>query len=191
VSSFARAIALFLVCLSSGAAAGSLAQECPPQPLPDAADVLPEVPAVRVVTFAATPMMAVPGRAWVVRIQSGGSAGLVEIARLRRQMDCNRYDVEARWQAPLPARELAALVRAAASIGTPPADVFVHDDQRRMADELVLDGTGITLDLEVTGWRVRRELNHSGRAGAEVSKLFRDVVLRHVPPSEVPAEDWR
>jgi hypothetical protein len=190
VSSFARAIALFLICLSSSAAAGSLAQDC--QPLPDAADVLPEVNAVRVITFAATPtLMAGPGRAWVVRIQSAGRAGRVEIARLRRQTDCYRYDIEARWQAPLAGGELAALLRAAASIGTPPADVFVDDDQRRIADELVLDGTGITLDLEVTGWRVRRELNHFGRTGAEVSKLFRDVVLRHVPPSEVPAEDWR
>jgi hypothetical protein len=54
------------------------------------------------ITFAATPSFDHAGRAWLVRLsRRGDAAGSVQIMRLRRQRDCNRYDVENRWEAPL------------------------------------------------------------------------------------------
>ncbi|HEX8374371.1 MAG TPA: hypothetical protein VF606_04245, partial [Geminicoccaceae bacterium] len=52
----------------------------------------------------------------------------LEILRLIRRSDCNVYDVETRWQAPLPEADYRALVRAAERVGAPRPDAFSHED---------------------------------------------------------------
>jgi hypothetical protein len=180
--------AFALVLAATGQAAA--AAPCPPQPLPPALDSLPPVTASSSISFAATPWE-YPGRAWVVRAwRRGREDGILEIVRLRRQSDCNRYDVEARWQAPLPAAEYRALADSAAPLGTPPAGIFSPGGEA-VRDELVLDGTGIVLRLRAFGWEATRELNHYSRGGGAVSALFRALVAKHVPADEMPEQDWR
>jgi hypothetical protein len=182
------AIVLALAALGRTAAAAP----CPPRPLPPALESLPPLPEPgSSISFAATPWE-YPGRAWVVRAsRRGRGCGTLAILRLLRQRDCNRYEVEARWQAPLPAAEYLALADAVAPLGTPPADTFSNDGSERSGDEVVLDGTGVVLRLRTFGWEVNRELNHYGRAGGAVSTVFRALVARHVPRAELPEQDWR
>jgi hypothetical protein len=123
--------------------------------------------------------------------RSGPGSATLEIVRLLRQKSCNLYEIEARWDSPLPAAEYRALVRAAARLGTPPGDFFASDDPARDGEGIVLDGTAIELRLQRGGWEARRELNHHGPGGAAVSALFRALVARQVPAAELPAEDWR
>ena len=180
------ALALAVAAIGHAAAASP----CPPQPMPPAMESLPPLTASSSISFAATPWE-YPGRAWVVRASLVGQGGAtLEIVRLRRQSDCNRYDVEKRWQAPLPAAEYRALAEAVAPLGTPPAGIFSPGGGIG-GDELVLDGTGIALRLRTFGWQATRELNHYGSGGGAVSALFRALVAKHVPAAELPAEDWR
>lgn len=168
------------------------APACSPRPMPAALDsVRPLPPAWSSVSFAATPWQH-PGRAWVVRAhRTGQGEATVEIVRLLRQKACNAYDIEARWQAPLAAADYRGLMAAAARLGTPPADAFVHENPERDGQEIVLDGTMIELRLKRAGWEARRELNHYGRGGAAISAIFHALVARHVPADQRPAEDWR
>src|SRR3712207_232112 len=88
-------LCLPLACLVAGIHAAAEAAPFPPQPLPPAAETLGPLRVGRAVTFSATPSLEFPGRAWVVRITPGtAGAGQLEIVRLRRQMDCNRYDID-------------------------------------------------------------------------------------------------
>jgi hypothetical protein len=165
---------------------------CRPQPLAPALDSVPRLPEGRSsVAFSAEPWEH-PGRAWVVRAREmrPGEATL-EILRLRRRSDCNVYDVETRWQAPLPAADYRALVRAAERVGTPRADAFSHEDPKRDGEWLVTDGTRIELRLNRSGWEARRELNHYAQGGAAVSAIFQALVDKHVPADERPGEGWR
>jgi hypothetical protein len=156
-------------------------------------DALPALEKTTVMSFAATPSFDYPGGAWVVRLSRNGprGPGLIEIARLRRQSDCNRYDIEKSWEAPLPEAELEALVDELAPVATPPAQLFISNDPMRSLEEVALDGTGIILRMRTFGWEVSRNLHHSGRAGSAVSSLFHTLVSNHVPPSDVPSTDWR
>lgn len=185
--------ALGALILAASAQMAAARSPCPPQPLPPALDSIAALPETRsAVEFSATPSLDYPGLAWVIRLsRSGYGAGTLEIVRLRRQADCNRYDVEKRWQASLPAEEYRAVVEAAAALGTPPADAFSHNDSMRALEGLALDGTGITLRMRTTGWEVRRQLNHYGRGGAALSAIFHALVSKHVPAAEIPADDWR
>lgn len=169
------------------------AASCPRQPLGPALDSVPRLPEGQSsVAFSAEPSLEFPGRAWVVRAHRPrpGDATL-EIVRLRRRSDCNVYEVETRWQAPLPAADYRALVRSAERVGVPKPDEFSHEDPRRDGEWLVLDGTGIELRLMRSGWETRRTLNHYGEGGAAVSAIFRALVDKHVPADERPREGWR
>jgi hypothetical protein len=142
------------------------------------------------VAFSAEPSLEHPGRAWVVRAhQPRPGDATLEILRLLRRNECNVYDVEARWQAPLPAADYLALVRSAERAGIPRPDAFSREETGDL--ELVTDGTAIELRLKRFGWETRRTLNHHERGGAAVSAVFRALVDRHVPPDERPGEGWR
>ncbi|HEX8225309.1 MAG TPA: hypothetical protein VF605_15960 [Allosphingosinicella sp.] len=189
---------ILLVLLLLAAASPGLAQPvqapCPPkpQPLPPALDSVARLPeAIGSVAFSAEPWEH-PGRAWVVRAhESRPGEATLEILRLLRRRNCNVYDVETRWQAPLPAADYRALVRAAERVGVPQADAFSHEDPARDGDGVVMDGTRTELRLERSGWEARRKLNHYGRGGAAVSAIFQALVAKHVPADERPNEDWR
>jgi hypothetical protein len=109
---------------------------------------------------------------------------------MRRQADCNRYEVEQRWQAPLPRAEFDALAATIQPLARPPTAVY-SGETMASTDELVLDGTQIELRLQRGNWEVRRQSNHYAGAGARISALFRRLVATYVPASELPAEDWR
>lgn len=163
---------------------------CAPRPLAPALDSVPLLPeGLSSVAFSAEPSF--DGEAWVVRAhQPRPGDATLEILRLRRRSDCNVYDIETRWQAPLPAADYRALVRAAERVGIPRADSFSHEDPGRDGEGLVLDGTGIELRLKRIGWEARRTLNHYARGGGAVSAIFHALVAKHVPADERPAEGW-
>ena len=180
------AIPLLLAAVAQPAAAAP----CAPRPMPPALDSLPPTAASSSIGFSATPWE-FPGRAWAVRASRRGQGdAALEILRLLRQSDCNRWRVEARWTAPLPAAEYRALAEAVAPLARPPAGLFSTDGGSE-ADEIVTDGTAIAVRLHMPGWTAARELNHYGRSGARVSALFHALVARHVPAAERPAADWR
>jgi hypothetical protein len=186
------ALSLLIPALAAPGRAEQVPTACSPRPMPAALDSLrPLGPARTSVAFSATPWET-PGRAWVVRAhQVGDRAATLEIVRLRRQQECNLYDMEARWEASLPAREYRALLKAAERLGTPRADAFSHDDPARDGEGIATDGTMIELRLRRTGWEARRDLNHHGKGGAAISALFHALLSRHVPAHERPASDWR
>lgn len=185
-----NALGLLLLALAAPGNAGQTPVRCGPQALAAALDSAPRLPEGRSsVAFSAEAWG--EWRAWVVRAHEmrPGNATL-EILRLRRRSDCNVYDVEARWQAPLPAADYRALVRAAERVGVPRADAFSHEDPARDGEGLALDGTEIELRLKRSGWEARRELNHYGKGGAAVSAIFQALVAKHVPADERPNEGW-
>jgi hypothetical protein len=170
----------------------ALAQSCAPQPMPSPLDSMGEAPAAaNIISFGATPWE-YPGRSWAIRLSRRGlGRGALEIMRLKRQMDCNRYDIESRWRTEISKAEYDAVAREVSAVGIPPSDAFANDDPLRGLDGLVLDGTGIELRLTATGWQTRRTMNHYGKGGADISAIFRKLVVKHVPAAEHPAEDWR
>jgi len=167
-------------------------QRCIPQPMPPAIDSAGELPiASDVIEFAATPALQYPGRAWVVRVYRRGAVeAKIEVVRLRRRNDCNRYDIEARWRSPLQQADYVALAETLVPIGVPAASVFVPSSSEQLP-ELVLDGTGIDLRLRSAGWQVSRSLNHYGQFGGTISEIFRHLSSKYVPESELPKDDWR
>lgn len=165
---------------------------CIPQPMPPAIDSAGELPiASETIEFSATPSLDYPGRSWVVRVSRRGQIGAtIEVIRLVRQLQCNRYDIEGRWEAPLKQEEYLDAANRVIPLGVPSSAVFVPSSVPRL-DDLMLDGTSIKVRLRSQGWRVDRDLNHYGRGGAEISAVFRDLVARYVPAEELPEEDWR
>ena len=164
-----------------------------PQPMPPALDsVAPAAPAHGVIAFAAVPWE-YPGRAWVVRASRKLPAGTarLEIVRLRRQMDCNRYEQERRWEMPLPDADYRALAEAVAPLAEHPAALLAPAGNAEVFDELVLDGTGVELRWRRGSWEIRRASNHYARAGGRISAAFRALLVKHLPAAELPAEDWR
>ncbi|HEX8481382.1 MAG TPA: hypothetical protein VF650_05735 [Allosphingosinicella sp.] len=188
------AAGLLLLALAAPGVAGPAKEPCPPrpQPLGPALDSVARLPEGRSsVAFSAEPSLEHPGRAWVVRAnQPRPGEATLESLRLIRRSDCNVYDVETRWQAPLPEADYRALVRAAERVGAPRPDAFSHEDPERDLGDLVTDGTMIELRLKRFGWEARRTLNHYGQGGAAVSAIFRALVDKHVPADERPGEGW-
>lgn len=182
---------LLLACAVPGL--GQAAARCRPGPLAPALDSVPPLPDARTssVGFAGTPSLEHPGRAWVVRAYSSRGEATLEILRLRRKDDCNVYEIESRWQAPLPGADYRALLRSAERLGIPRRDFYSNENADGDAIVVVADGTGIELRLERTGWEVRRTLNHFEPGGSAVSSLFHRLVSTHVPADMRPAEDWQ
>jgi hypothetical protein len=184
-------IATAMLAAQAGTAAPPVAA-CVPQPLPPAIDSAGALPAASdTIEFAATPSLQVPGRAWVVRLTRRGTLGArLEVFRLLRQHDCNRYDVESRWEASLPQPAYAAVAARVAALGVPDRAVFVPQVPGQVA-AIALDGTSLDLRLRTTGWEVRRSLAHHDAGGAALSALFRDLASRCVPVLDMPMPDWR
>src|SRR5688572_21233754 len=138
--------ALFLV-LSSPTAASEAA--CPAQPMPPALEALKPLDSGRTIAFSATPSLTYPRRSWVVRLAQIGSSGpaTLEIAQLRGQENCNRYDIEKSWKTSISEERFTAVLNAVGPIGTPPPDQFIAHDPMRSLGEIGIDGTGIVLRL--------------------------------------------
>jgi hypothetical protein len=162
-------LSLFALMLAAAAAPPStLACPAQPQPMPAALDSIPPVRDAAVVVAFAASAWEQPERAWVVRLSRRGYSGpaSLEVLRLRRRSDCNVYDVENSWRAPMSSQEFEAFAEAAEPFASPPATFSGGESAQ---EEVVLDGTGIDLRLRGRGWDMRRQLNHFGR----------------------PAQDWR
>jgi len=56
---------------------------------------------------------------------------------------------------------------------------------------MVLDGTGISLRLHNPDWTISRSINIANKDGSAISAIFRDLIEKHVPPSELPDLNWR
>lgn len=189
---FAAAGLLFAV--ASSHLPASAGAPCIRQPLPPAMDSFPAVEALtKAITFSATPSLEYPGRAWVVRLSQSGHNGpaAVDIAVLRRQFDCNRYDVEKRWRAALTSEEFASLARVLAPRAIPAMNAPSAMDPLMDAGEGGIDGTSIMLRINTLGWDATRSLHDSGPDGAAVSSIFHAIVTKHVLPAEAPTAEWR
>lgn len=187
------AIGLLLLACTLPGWGQAVAAPCRPGPLPAALDSVPPLPDVlsSSVVFSGAPSLEYPGRAWVVRAYSLRREATLEILRLRRRDDCNVYEIENRWQAPLPQAEYRALLRAAERAGVPRGDYFSNDEPDGDVMWLTMDGTGIELRLERSGREVRRALSHTEPGGSAVSAIFHRLVSKHVPADLRPTEDWR
>lgn len=187
---------LFVIAIATFAfeprADAQASQPCIPQPVPPAIDSAGSPPiGSDVIEFAATPSLQYPSRAWVVRLwRRGQSEAVIEIVRLRQQHDCNRYDIEARWKAPLRQEEYRTIAAKVAPVGVPPSAIFVPSSTGPLPD-VVMDGTSINLRLHSQDWQVTRSLNLYGQGGAAISAIFHDLASTYVPSSELPAKDWR
>jgi len=177
-----------------GALAGEVpsTDACSRQPLPAAIDSVGKPPiASEIIEFAATPSLQVPESPWVVRVYWRGEVeAKLEIFRLRHQSNCNRYDIEKRWDALLEQQEFGAIAADILPFSIPPKNEFAPGAKPQQED-LVLDGTGIQLRFRSFEWQVTRSLNHDGRSGGPLSKIYYGLVRKYVPASELPSEDWR
>lgn len=183
---------LALLCSSNIAIAHP---SCPPQPMPpaiDSADTPGGNRFTHSIAFAATPSLELPGRAWVVRLDRTPRRGdgTVEIIRLRRQSTCNRYDIEKRWRAELNAEHYRIIAEGIVPLVMPPADLFTGKSPAR-TPEIILDGTGLELEVRGEGWRVRRLLHASSHDGAAASALIYRLVATLIPAEDLPTDEWR
>jgi hypothetical protein len=183
-----------ILALSTIAEAQSPPSSCPAQPLPPAIDSagpwdISEF--THAVSFAATPSLEHPGRAWVVRLSQEVGDGNVRlsISHLRSQRNCNRYDIERRWDATLAPQEYRSLIDALAPFAIPPANVLTND--REGVESVGIDGTGLVLRVQAEGWKVTRTIHHSSPSGAKISAIFHRLLVRHVAAEERPTEEWR
>jgi len=173
--------------------APSKSEACVPQPLPPAIDSAGDLPlSSESIEFAAAPTLDYPGRAWVVRLTRRGDVETkLEIIRLRRQSDCNRYEVENRWSAPLQQQQYLMLAQRIVPLGLPTARTFIPSPDQS-SPEIALDGTGLDLRLRTHDWRLERAMNHyGGPTAARISAVFHDIVSQYIPAPERPAPDWR
>jgi hypothetical protein len=159
--------------------------------LPPGFEALAPRPDHDVIAFAVAGDMVVPGRAWAVRLSRQGNAGpaLVEVARLRRQRDCNRYDVAQQWQTNVSAEEFADVARRVAPLVLAGRS-STSDNPLMVPSEIAVDGTGVTLMLSNAGWKATRELVVSGPDGGAASAAFRAIIGRVVPRQDQPPEGW-
>lgn len=165
-------------------------QVCVPQPLPPAIDSAGHLADISYsIEFAAEPSLEVPGRAWVVRLVQGRVSSL-EIIRLRRRSDCNQYVLDRKWQAPLDNAAYEDVLKTIAPYGIPPSSAIVPA-HRKIFEPMVLDGTGISLRLHNPDWTISRSINIGDKHGPAISAIFRDLIKKHVPPSELPDLNWR
>ena len=171
-------------------AAAGQTQVCAPQPLPPAIDSAGRLADISYsIEFAAEPSMEVPGRAWVVRLVQGQLSSL-EIIRLRRRSDCNQYVLDRKWQAPFDNAAYEDALRKIAPFGIPPVSAIVPA-HRKIFEPMVLDGTGISLRLHNPVWTISRSINIGDKDGPAISAIFRDLIEKHVPPTELPDLNWR
>lgn len=166
---------------------------CPRRPLPPAIESaqLPALsPFVFAIEFAATPMREYPGEAWAIRLARRNErvGGTLDIVRLRRQMDCNRYDVVGRWSAPLTPAEYARIAAEVTPFALPPAKLLL---QRDPGHDRVFDGTALTLRAHAPDWRLERELNVGDPIGSRLSPIFHALAARHIPADALPTAEWR
>lgn len=161
---------------------------CSPRPLPPALDSLAPASDALTMAFSATPSRDHPGRPWVVRLTRKTYSGpaSIEILRLRRQQNCNRYAIEKSWRAPFPAEQFDSIARQVLPVVSPGGEAFSPD-----AVEIATDGTGITLRAATGFWEATRQLHLSGPKGAAMSSIFHALVLKHVSRAEQPTNDWR
>lgn len=192
-----RTLFAMLLSLAFADVAQSTERSCPdaPQPMPPAIESagLPSSNGFNnVITYSATPMLQYPQRAWVVRLfqRTRGQPATLTVVRLRGRNECNIYDVEARWEAPLRAGEYEAIAALVTPHVTPLPGVF---DQRKIVRERdpVLDGVGVDLRAETWGWRVERSLNLAETEGYALSRIFYPLLDPVVPAAERPDADWR
>jgi len=187
----------FLIAAGLSGAAYAADRACPPQPqrMPPAIEStdLPEVSEfANVITFAAVPSLQSPQRAWVIRLfqPTHGRPATLTIVRLLGRFDCNIYDVETRWEVPLTVADYEAVARSIVPHLTPPPGTFTPGSNDGSIT-VVADGTGLDLRIQAAGWQIARGLNHGQSEGAELSAIFRRLLLLAVPASERPDESWR
>ena len=178
-------------------AAWAAEKACPPQPQPmpsaiDSAGFPPAGDGQSLVTFSATASLDYPHRSWVVRVyeRGTGQSPTVVIARLRGRGDCNVYEIETRWEAPLRPDEYASVKNAVARFVTPPPGIFDRRAGQERKLHLIMDGTSLDLRAQEPGWAVRRVLNHYEPDGRAISAIFRGLVLKVIPGPDVPQENW-
>lgn len=182
-----------LALVAASGAPQAAATECKPQPLPPAiesVEFLPSHEFNNVITFAATPSLEYPGRAWVIRLfqRTRSQPATLTIVRLLRRNDCNLYDVEARWEVPLRADEYETVATLVAPHAAPPPDFLTPENPERT--RIVLDGTSLALRVETDGRQIRRVLNEIEPKGAALSAIFHRLLAPVVPAPERPGKYW-
>ena len=188
---------LIVLALALPGVASAADTACPAQTQPmasaiDSAGFPPTSDGESLVTFSATASLNYPHRSWVVRVYERGTGGTptIVIVRLRGREDCNVYEVETRWEAPLRPDEYASVANAVARFVTPPPGVFDRHAGRGQRLHLIMDGTSLDLRTQAPGWAIRRVLNQYGPDGQAISAIFRGLVLKVVPGPDVPQENW-
>jgi hypothetical protein len=168
----------------------SSSEACAQQPMPRAIDIDTVAVASHKFEFAATPALGGGGGAWVIRIWHRGTVETqIEILKLRRQLDCNRYDVERSWRSTVTQDEYAAVASKVMKFGVPDRSAFIPPYE---LTGLTLDGVSIDFRLQNSQWRVDRSLNLGDGPNAEsLSKVFHDLAAKYIPASELPSADWR
>jgi hypothetical protein len=186
-----RIVAPLLLLAAGAADAAPPEPACPVQPMPSPLASLDEGKSFgKAIAFAAVPSF--DRSAWAMRVSRlGPDKGALEILRLERQGECNRYDIVQRWDVPIDAAGYAAIVSQVSPFLVPPPDTFSHTDAMRGLDEIGIDGTGLELRGDGDRFEVRRGLHQSGKDGATVSAIFHRLLADHVPPAQLPSEDWR
>jgi hypothetical protein len=181
--------ALFAVLAVQASTDGS----CPRQPLPPPAEALAAMSGIQSIIFSAKPISEVPAGAWVVRLFRNRyiDDASVEIVRLRRQYSCNRWVIEQRWQASMPAGTFEALGRQLMPHTIPGAGGPAAADPFKATPEASLHGTTIILKLTTPYWQVSRNFDARGRSGTPVSAVFMEIVSKHVPEAERPGPVWK
>lgn len=192
---FGTGLAALALAFSVTAQAADEACQARPRPMLsaiDSAGLPPTSNGQNVITFSATASLNYPHRSWVIRVTERGARQepTVVIIRLRGREDCNVYDVETRWEAPLRPDDYAAVVTAVARFATPPPDTFDPGAGQARRLHLIMDGTSLDLRAQTTGWAVKRVLNLYEPDGQALSAIFRGLVLRVVPAPDVPQESW-
>jgi hypothetical protein len=177
------------------AASGTQAEEgqhCPAQPLPPPPTLLaPVSEATNAITFSAVPSLEYPRGAWVVRLSRLGFDGPanIEIARLRAQSDCNRYDIVGEWSGSMPSEDFEALAKQVMTVSLPATELFGPGDP--LDRILGLDGTSISIQMDSGSWKISGDLRGVGSRHETVSSIFHTLVAKVVPTSDLPTEQWR
>ncbi len=192
---FGAGLIALALALPGGASAADKA--CPAQPQPmapaiDSAGFPPTSDGQSLVTFSATASLNYPHRSWVIRVyeRGTGQSPTVVIVRLRGREDCNIYEIDTRWEAPLRPDEYASVTNAVAPFVTPPPGTFDRRAGQEPKLHLIMDGTSLDLRAQAPGWAVRRVLNQYEPGGQAISAIFRALVMKVVPGPDVPQENW-
>lgn len=139
------------------------------------------------IEFSVQSSMQIPRRPWAVRIYRRGKVSAkLQIFDLQGKMDCNRYEIQQKWEFDLTQEEFDALAASIIKAGVPTPDNFFDDD----SVELTLHGTAIALRIHQYGTTLTRQLIHTGKMGGVVSEIFHKIVSERLPDEEVPPENW-